>query len=311
MELDLNRVEDIELELTTLCNASCPLCYRNYKVFKEHYPKRIIRNIIDIKNDIDKFPNLKYIKLVGSISEPTLYPNFLELIHYIKSKKLEIEICTNGDTNNQNNGYWWKELGKLLSLNDQVFFSICGSTQELHEVYRKGTKLNNILRNAKRLRNEKPIDFAQCIRFQYNDEDFNSDQFKELIKEFTNIYWTETYLRKPNENYLKPDNLNLLYPLLSKKDKYLKVENLATRIFQQKKIETSCGNSMKCMAYENKSLQIDINGNIYPCYLFLEASNGNKWDKNWSKILNGNYEVCKFCHKNIKAITEKEMHYII
>ena len=306
-ELDLTKIEDIELELTTLCNAACPLCYRNYKVFKEHYPKRLIRDIIDIKNDIDKFPNLKYIKLVGTISEPTLYPNFLELIEYIKSKDLEIEICTNGDTNNQNDGIWWKKLGELLSINDQVFFSICGSTQELHEIYRKGTSLQNILRNAKQLRSEKPIDFAQCIRFQYNDNDFNSNTFKELIKEFSNIYWTETYLRKPNENYNNQNNLNKLYPLDSKKDNYLKVENLATKIYQTKKTL----NCMKCMAYENKSLQIDINGNIYPCYLFLEASNGKLWDKNWEPILNGKYEVCKFCHKNIKALTEKEMHYII
>ena len=38
--------------------------------------------------------------LVGSMSEPTLYPHFLELIDYLKSRDIKIEICTNGDTRN-------------------------------------------------------------------------------------------------------------------------------------------------------------------------------------------------------------------
>ena len=37
---------------------------------------------------------------------------------------------------------------KYLDENDKVYFTICGSTQELHETYRKGTNLKNILKNA-------------------------------------------------------------------------------------------------------------------------------------------------------------------
>ena len=78
-------IYDIELELTTYCNAGCPLCYRNYKTFKDHYPKYIIRPLEEVKKDIDQFKNLNFIKLVGSISEPTIYKDFLELVKYIKS----------------------------------------------------------------------------------------------------------------------------------------------------------------------------------------------------------------------------------
>ena len=47
-------IYDIELELTTYCNAGCPLCYRNYKTFKDHYPKYIIRPLEDVKKDMEK-----------------------------------------------------------------------------------------------------------------------------------------------------------------------------------------------------------------------------------------------------------------
>ena len=301
-----NEILDIELELTTYCNADCPLCYRNYKTFKEHYPKTISRDLETIKKDINKFPNLNFIKLVGSISEPTLYRNFFELVKFIKSKHIRIEICTNGDTHNENNGIWWFELGELLGEEDSVFFSICGSTQELHEVYRIGTNLDNIKHNASQLRKAKKIDYAQCIRFEYNSNNFDSDNFLKSISEFSNIYMTETYLKKDQSNYTNQKNLNKLLPNLKKQQDYIKVEKYATKLYKNK---INQGND--CMAFNEKSLQIDINGKIYPCYLFLEASNGKIWNQNWDEILCGKYEVCKFCNTTIKAITEKDMHYII
>ena len=301
-----NEILDIELELTTYCNADCPLCYRNYKTFKEHYPKTISRDLETIKKDINKFPNLNFIKLVGSISEPTLYRNFFELVKFIKSKHIRIEICTNGDTHNENNGIWWFELGELLGEEDSIFFSICGSTQELHEVYRIGTNLDNIKRNASQLRKAKKIDYAQCIRFEYNSNNFDSDNFLKSLSEFSNIYMTETYLKKDQSNYTNQKNLDKLLPNLKKQQDYIKVEKYATKLYKNK---INQGND--CMAFNEKSLQIDINGKIYPCYLFLEASNGKTWNKNWNEILCGKYEVCKFCNTTIKAITEKDMHYII
>ena len=95
--------------------------------------------------------------LVGSMSEPTLYKDFIQLVQYLKSRKIKIEICTNGDTRNDD---FWKQLGLSLSMIDEVYFTICGSTQELHERYRKNTCLKNILHNASVLRAVKPIDIA-------------------------------------------------------------------------------------------------------------------------------------------------------
>ena len=46
--LSMPKVIDIELELTTLCNAHCQLCYRNYKSFKNHYPETKIRSIDEV-----------------------------------------------------------------------------------------------------------------------------------------------------------------------------------------------------------------------------------------------------------------------
>ena len=107
-----NKVTDIELELSTYCNADCPLCYRNYNTFNEHYPDNFHRDYKDLITQINSYPDLEWIRLVGSISKPTMYNNFLPLIDYIKSKNIKIEICTNGSTRDV---FWWRSLGMKLS----------------------------------------------------------------------------------------------------------------------------------------------------------------------------------------------------
>lgn len=297
-------IQDVELELSTYCNAKCPLCYRNYTAFKEHYPSNNFRPLEDIIKQLDEYKNLKYIRLVGSISEPTLYPKFLELVQYIKSRNIIIELCTNGDTNTPE---WWKELGTLLSSEDSVYFTICGSTQEIHEIYRKGTNLKNILINAESFRTINKNDYAQCIRFNYNDDDFSSDNFKNVIKDFSNVYWTETFLLKNSDNYVIKDNLDLLTPNKSKINNYINIEKLANIKWEKK-----LSKSRNCKAFNEKRNQIDVYGNVYPCYLFLEASKGSLWDGDWSKILNSEYEVCKFCDKDIVQLcNDKNLDYII
>ena len=298
--MNKNEVIDLELELSTICQADCPLCYRNYKVFRDVYPKSIQRDFYEIVEQLEEYENLEWIRLVGSVSEPTLYYKFIPLVRYIKSRNINIEICTNGDTNNPE---WWAELGKNLDENDKVYFTICGSTQELHETYRKGTNLKNILKNAEVLRKVNPIDYAQCIRFDYNHEDFESEQFKKMVSVFTNVYWTETFLKKSKDNYTNTENLEKLKPNPKKIKSYYVIEKIANNRIDKPRT---------CKSLEDKSQIIDVYGRVYPCYLFMEAQNGKEWDGDYQSIIDGKYEVCKFCEKGIVKLLEgASLSYII
>jgi MoaA/NifB/PqqE/SkfB family radical SAM enzyme len=297
-------VKIIELELSTLCGASCPLCYRNYKVFDDHYPETIVRPLEDIQNQICEYPNLEEILLVGSISEPTLYQDFQCLVEFIKSKGIKIEICTNGDTQDEG---WWYELASLLTPEDGVYFTVCGSTQEIHEVYRRGTSLKRILENADAYRQGgKGNDYAQCIRFEYNDDDFESDEFKSMVGVFSNVYMTETFLLKDESIYKDTTNLDKLKPMKSKQEQYFKIDKLSRVLFERGNTTTTC------KAQEGGMLQIDVHGKVYPCYLFLEASNGKEWDGDWDDIKNLKHEVCRFCQKHVHAhCKNSDTEYII
>ena len=56
-------VKDTEIELTNLCNAKCPLCYRNNKDYIAKAPYQ--RPLNEVINQLDLFTNLESIKLVG------------------------------------------------------------------------------------------------------------------------------------------------------------------------------------------------------------------------------------------------------
>ena len=302
--LPRNEVIDLEIELSTLCQASCPLCYRNYKVFDTVYTKNIQRDLFDVIADLETFPNLKWIRLVGSVSEPTLYKSFLPLVKYIKSRDINIEICTNGDTNDVT---FWKELASALDNKDKVYFTICGSTQEIHEIYRKNTKLKNILRNAEALRSIRKIDYAQCIRFSYNDKDFPN--ILEMVSDFTHIYETETFLKKEASNYKDKSKLLDLAPNPTKLKSYSVIEKLANQRLEDHHYHKS---SVACKAYEDKSQIMDVYGKVYPCYLFMEAMNGIAWDGDYEKIFNLSYDCCKYCEKGIRRLlNNSDLTYII
>jgi organic radical activating enzyme len=265
------------------------------------------RPLDDILSQLKTFPNLKYVRLVGSISEPTLHKEFLTLCEKLKEDDIEIEICTNGDTHNDE---WWERLGEILDEKDKVYFTICGSNQEMHAHYRKGTDLNRILRHVKafqRGNKDKKCDYAQCIRFWYNDEDMNSENFKETVSIFNNIYYTETFLLKPKGNYVNSDNIEDFRPPTKKAESYFRIDSISETLWENNLLHTA-----DCMADRYNRIQIDVNGNIYPCYLFLEASNGKEWDMDMSKIRRMDYHVCRFCDSKVKRICDNmNLDYII
>lgn len=285
--LDLEKVEYAEFELSTRCNARCPLCYRNYKAFDKHYPENIERDVDSIFTQIKTMPNLKWIYLVGSISEPTLHSRFLDIVRFIKSRGILVELCTNGSTRND---IFWRSLGMLLTEEDKVYFTICGSTQEIHEQYRRGTNLAKIMRSAAALRSVRTCDYAQCIRFSYNNDDFNSEEFQKIVEQFSHVYMTETFIQQPLSAYREKFDQELFRPWHHRFD------------FLQNIVEKNCYKPHKCdcESLEFKKIQVDVYGNIYPCYLFLEASDGKKWDMNYGSILAGKYDCCRFCERSVK-----------
>ena len=276
-----NDIEEIELDLTGICNLSCPLCTRNYK-HALHLIKKNIRSLNDIKIQLNQFKNLKRILLAGAVSEPTLYPDFFNFIRYLNNRNIQFELFTNGNTHDI---AWWKKLSKITRKKCKVIFTICGSTQELHEKYRKGSNLQQILNNARAFKNTYKNDWIQFIRFEYNKNELNNKNMLMILNQFSHRLIVDSEGdRRLNEKILSFDAD--IKPV-NKRDyaiKYiLKQRNKPSQIF--------------CKSYIEKKLYINQFGEIFPCYIFAEFQNNhfinNIYD--YSNILNYAYPDCFTC----------------
>lgn len=216
---------------------------------------------------------------------------------------MKIKICTNGDLHDDD---FWNELGNSLDNKDEIWFTICGSTEKLHQHYRVNTKLKNILHHAEIIRKYNKIDCAKCIRFRYNSENLDSNEFKNMIKDFSQIEFTNTNFPSEKKEFKTDFEYFDFLPVKKIHDDYKKLNNVADFYSKMNKKD------IHCQSVYDKSIQIDAFGDIYPCYVFMEQNNRNEWNCEYNDILNGKYDCCKFCNRKIvEYCSKKERNSII
>ena len=118
---------------------------------------------------------------------------------------------------------------------------------------------------------------------------------------------TETFYPKNISNYSNKFNIDDFIPNKHKIEKYNKIKNLAEKSFYVLKNVKA-----NCQSIEFKRQQIDVFGNVYPCYLFLEYENGKSWNYSYEDITNMKYDCCKFCNSIVKkCCKQNNLEYII
>lgn len=133
-----------EFELSSDCNAECPLCERTMR----NMPLRGNNNI-SLEQIKKLFPTKELVKgkdiaLCGTKGDPILAPDCLEICQYLdKWDPWVLSISTNGG---YNNAEWWTELGKLENV--AVDFCIDGHEKTNH-LYRVNVKWDILMRNLK------------------------------------------------------------------------------------------------------------------------------------------------------------------
>lgn len=142
-------IRGVHLEVTTKCNANCPMCGRNafgvvcpglplveltLKDCKKIFPATFLRQLTDIS-------------ICGAYGDPALSQELLEIIEYMRCRNpnLEIEIYTNGGARPAS---WWERLARVIEKSGKVVFGIDG-LEDTNHIYRRGTVFALILRNVR------------------------------------------------------------------------------------------------------------------------------------------------------------------
>lgn len=288
--------QEFEIDLNTSCNLKCPLCTRNYEHSSHLYNgPRTGRPLHEITAQLDTFPNLKKGSIAGMFSEPTMYKDFLSFVKYLNSRDIEIDLHTSGDLRND---AFWIELAQLLKKKDNITFTVCGSTQEIHEKYRIGSNLNRMLEVAKLVEDNCISDNnvqMQVINFEYNDDDI--DNIFAMLSNYNNVHlvFSEGFRTMNLTDFINPPSDGISPPV--QKLKALKGLYNA-RVNQDGSIRKD--GKINCAFYNKRKITINNDGSEWACHIQSEFEIPFNYD--YSKIFAFEHDSCLICEKQTQTI---------
>ncbi len=151
LELPIFSPISINLDLTSSCNFSCPFCVDSKLINSgKSLTSEEVRKTIDTLHS----HGLLSVILIGG-GEPTLHKDFEKIVRYIKSKRLQIGIVTNGSRLEK-----VETIAEALEEKDWVRISLDaageGVFKELHRP-RAQVTLSRILEKAKEVKKSNPV----------------------------------------------------------------------------------------------------------------------------------------------------------
>lgn len=265
---------EIFVDLSTLCNAGCPQCHRtatdnklkkadwlpllqwSLEDFKKAFPEDLLKN------------NISMFSICGTWGDPVMNKDIKEIIEYIvkTNNKISINLDTNGSIRDEQ---WWWELGMIADKSLRVVFAVDGSTQEMHEKYRRFTNLQKVLNNMKALSETNAIIEGHTILFKHN-QDYIEDIKKLCLDNGANGYRVTQSDRFENKNstegkYFHFENENGEKEILEITD--YDPPNSFIAHTNKKKLDKK----IECRWKMSNRLVVNIDGQIHPCCYIVNS----------------------------------------
>jgi MoaA/NifB/PqqE/SkfB family radical SAM enzyme len=263
-------ITDIHIELTDKCQASCPMCARNYSGGAERpFVGQHDITVEQFKSwfSPDFLSGIKNFYACGNYGDPIIAKDCLEIFQYVRQHTDgRLSIHTNGSARTTK---WWENLAKAIAENHEVTFGIDGFA-ESHVLYRRGTDWNKIIENAKAFINAGGVATVDCLVFKHNEteiEEFTTEMlkigFKSVnVKSTGRFYDMEKFpvlsTTGETEYYLEPVERQEY-----KKINFLKLNDISNNIKIWEDEVSSSSISPKCI--QKNEIYIDARGTVYPC----------------------------------------------
>lgn len=259
-----NELENIHLEITNRCQASCPMCSRNYHGGLEN---PLIKNkdwtLQDFQSILtnEVLEQLQGFYFCGNFGDPIINDELIEMVEYASSvnSNLNIRIHTNGSARNTD---WWTRLAKAMPNTHNVIFAIDG-LEDTHSLYRVGTSYKKILQNAKAFIDAGGTAEWCFIKFKHNEHQV--EEARDIAEQLGFSLFVEKnssrFIGEPKfEVYDKDGNTtHYLEPPSNSKLSYI-TEDM---IINYKQVLSNA--EIDCYVLQTKEIYIDAYRNVFPC----------------------------------------------
>lgn len=164
--MSVDSVRDVHLEISSLCNASCPWCPRTFwgYPFNNGYPELNL-TLDNVKTifSTDFLKQLTSININGNFGDIVMNPDGADIVEYFRhyNTDLIINISTNGGARNAD---FWTKLAKA---NAHVLFALDG-LENTHHLYRQNTLFGTVIKNAKTFIQAGGKATWKMIKFKHN-----------------------------------------------------------------------------------------------------------------------------------------------
>lgn len=251
----LTDIKDIHLELTSKCQARCPMC-----------PRRInggILNPLITLNEItlDQFKqwfSVDFIKqldslfMCGNLGDPIIAQDCLEIFQHLRNTNPNIRLSmhTNGSARTLD---FWRGLALV---NVQITFGIDG-LEDTHHLYRIGTDFNKILSNASEFIKHGGYAKWHMLVFKHNEHQIS--QCKELAESlgFKEFHTKHTSRFTEDSWHVLDDAGRTMHVLKPTTQSAIMINKVKEAIVTIGKID--------CKAKKYKQLYIAADGTVSPC----------------------------------------------
>lgn len=257
-------IKNIHFELSSNCQASCPMCARNYHGGIENPLLKVTDIDVELFKSIipaQLIEQLTSVTLCGNLGDPLLNNDLIPIVEYMASHNpvLKIDIHTNGSLRNT---AWWKRLAKALPATGMVQFGIDGLA-DTHSLYRVGTDFNKIIENAKAFISEGGRARWNYITFHHNEHQL------EEAKKLSNELGFESFQEKQTSRFIgKPyfevyDKAgNITHKLEQPTEQKLVFIDRKTVENYKEIFKTA---TISCEVERTESIYIDAQGFLWPC----------------------------------------------
>jgi len=263
------------IEISSKCTLRCPRCAR------QEVPDSLVNTELDLKffkrNFTAEFiqANVEKITFCGDDGDPIYAHDLIPIIEYIKSvKPVEIVIVTNGSHKKPE---WWRKLGKVLTEQDTVHFSVDGYSNDSNNLYRVNSDFNSIITGIESLQNNSNCRLVwAAIAFKFNEN--HIDHMKNLAlaigmdafqltksTKFGKIYpsYGADDPLEPSKRYVSGSH-RFERDVLLLSSRGLNTHVNVTNIQLYKSVD-EINNVKPLCEIGNKGLYIDARGRLFPC----------------------------------------------
>ena len=246
-------IRDVHLELTSKCQARCPMCPR--RISGGVLNPLISLNEITLEQfkewfTVEFIQQLNSLFMCGNLGDPIIAQDCLEIFQYLRETNpaIRLSMHTNGSARNDT---WWQELAQA---GVRVTFGIDG-LEDTHALYRIDTSWHKIIRNAWAFINAGGKAEWHMLVFKHNEHQI--DDCRKISEEmkFTKFTTKHTSRFKDNKFHVLDEQgktVNILLP---------------TELSEShtSKLLTMAPSEIQCKAKKYSQVYISADGGITPC----------------------------------------------